>query len=101
MVEGAEYSESSKLSPVRIAISQEPVLEKHLERWFAVDKIFWEGWKPVKTCYDVDVLVCVTRDPGVGTAETNRIIEQALLNLKALFSFHFFNLCATCSSLVS
>lgn len=26
-----------------------------------------------------------TRDPGVGTAETNRIVEQVLLNLKTLF----------------
>ena len=43
------------------------------------------GVKSVTTCYNIDVLVSVIRDPGVGTANTNRTVEQVLLNLKALF----------------
>lgn len=51
------------------------------------------GGMEIKTCYDIDALVCVTRDPGVGTAETNMTVEQVLLNLKALFSFQLAYLC--------
>lgn len=52
-----------------------------------------EGWKSFRTCYDIEMLVCVTRYPGVGTAKTNRTAEQVLLNLKAPFSFQFVYLC--------
>lgn len=63
--------------------SQKPVLEKHWESWFAVDIIFGRDGNNSKLARKLRHL-SASRDPGVKTAETNRIVEQVLLNLKTL-----------------
>lgn len=63
--------------------SQKPVLEKHWESWFAVDIIFGRNGNNSKLATKLRHL-SASRDPGVKTAETNRIVEQVLLNLKTL-----------------
>lgn len=68
---------------------------------FTVDIIFGRDGNHSKLAMRL-MLLSASRDRGVGTAETNRIVEQVLLNLKALvLSFFFFFISAPCSSLVS
>lgn len=84
VVKAAEYSEWSKLSLEKTALDSETC------PWEAFGKLvcclynFCEGWNSLKTAMRL-MHLCATRDPGVGTAETNRIVEQVLLNLKTLF----------------
>lgn len=63
--------------------SHKPVLEKRLESWFAAAIIFGRDRNHSKLALWLRHL-SASRDRGVGAAETNRIVEQVLLNLKAL-----------------
>lgn len=68
--------------------SQKPALEKHLESWFAVDIIFGRDGNHSRLAIRL-MHLSASRDPGMGTAETNRIVEQVLLNLKTLLLSFF------------
>lgn len=99
---GAEYSEWSKLSPEKTALDSETCPWKAFGKLVCCWYNFCEGWNSLKTAMRL-MHLSATRDPGVGTAETNTIVEQVLLNLKTLFlSFFppFFLVCSPCCSLV-
>lgn len=63
--------------------NQKPVLEKHLGIWFAVDKIFGRDGNHSRLAMRL-MHLSASRDPGVETAETNRTVEQVLLDFKTL-----------------